>query len=293
MPELPEVETIVRGLQKSVVNRKIKSIEVLVNKLFIGNKNTIIDSKIVNVIRLGKTIVIQFENNYLLQIHLKMTGQLIFIENCKLSRRFNFVGGGHPDKKYNQLPPHKYTHIIINFYDDSTLYYNDLRKFGWMKIILDSRIKNLESKLGIDALSKKLSPKYFANKIKNKKTTIKQALLDQTIIAGIGNIYSDEILFCAKILPGKKVSQLNSNEIIRIVKYIPIILNKSIKFGGTSKSDYLKIDGTRGDYLNHAFAYGREGKPCRVCKSKIIRIKIGQRSSHFCPKCQSNRLYTS
>ena len=295
MPELPEVETIVRGLNQAIIGRKIKSIDILVDKLFIGNKNSVMKSKIIEVKRLGKTILIYFENNYLLHIHLKMTGQLIFvnknqqfkIKNLKLKipPTIKIVGGGHPDKKYDQPLPHKYTHIIIKFTDESTLFYNDLRKFGWMKI-LDSRIKNLESRFGIDALSEKLNSNYLSSKLSKRNITTKQALLDQSIISGIGNIYSDEILFCARILPDKKVGKLKPSEINNIVNFIPIVLNKSIDLGGTSRSDYLKIDGSRGNYLKYAYVYGRENEKCRVCNTKIKRIKIGQRSSHFCTNCQ-------
>ena len=139
MPELPEVETIVRGLKKNIIGRKIKSIDVLGEKLFVGDKNTIINQKIVSVERSGKTIIILFENNNCLQIHLKMTGQLILLpknQKFKIKNSItNVMAGGHPDKKYNQPLPHKYTHIIINFADGTKLYYNDLRKFGYFKII--------------------------------------------------------------------------------------------------------------------------------------------------------------
>ena len=313
MPELPEVETIVRGLNQAIVGRKIRSIDVLVDKLFIGNKNKILNSKILGVERLGKTILIFLEN--------KIKNSKLETRNSKQKPNSNFkiknkifrisdfgfristqgVVGGHPDKKYNQPLPHKYTHIIINFTDGSNLFYNDLRKFGWMAIcqrqieikdkilnikISDQNLKLYQQIIGIDALSNKLTPKYLTDKFKNRKITIKQALLDQSIISGIGNIYSDEILFCAKILPYKKAGKLNESEIKTIIKFIPIILNKSIDLGGTSRSDYIKIDGSRGDYFNHAFVYGRENKKCRKCNTKIKRIKIGQRSSHFCPNCQ-------
>ena len=221
MPELPEVEIIVRGLRKSIVNRKIKSIEVLVNKLFVGSRNNIINSKIISVERLGKTIIIRFVNNYALQIHLKMTGQLIFayknqnlkfkIKNLKLPT--TKVVGGHPDNKYNQPLPHKYTHIIINFTDYSTLYYNDLRKFGWMKIIQNSKFKiqndNLKSKIGVDGLTKKLSIIYLTNKFKNRRITIKQAaeqISNDSSLAQIDKAYKSNASFDFKSIKNESIS---------------------------------------------------------------------------------------
>lgn len=304
MPELPEVETIRRDLQRVVVGRVIESVDVLVAKLFKGDKNILQGETLQEVERLGKMLVMHFSQNVDLVIHLKMTGQLIWLppnQNDEL-RIKNYekekgIVGGHPDKAYSTLPPHKYTHIIITFTDGATLYYNDLRKFGWMKIIKNSNLKsqnyNSKFKIGVDALSKKLTEDYLEKICKNRKIAIKQLLMDQGLIAGIGNIYGDEILFCAKVLPTNKAFDLSGDQIKNIVKCIPIILNKSIKAGGTSSSDYRKIDGSKGGYLDVAWVYGREGLPCRVCRKPIKRIKIGQRSSHYCSKCQNTDSLTA
>jgi len=311
MPELPEVETIVRGLNKAIIGRQIRSIKVNVSKLFIGDSKKLVGLKVKNIIRRGKNILIQLDNNLTLAIHLKMTGQLIFLERKMTINNYKLIinnsnpsidglVGGHPDKLYNQPLPHKHTHIIIEFSDGSTLYYNDLRKFGWWKIAqnYELRITNqgdikprnsdfiLLNSLGIDALSKDLTSDYLYNIVKNRKTTIKQILLDQKVIAGIGNIYADEILFCAKIYPKKKASELTRKHVNMIVECIPQVLQKAITAGGTSSSDYRKIDGSKGGYLDLAWVYGREGKPCQVCQTPIKRIKVGQRSSHYCDNCQ-------
>src|SRR3989344_7545225 len=359
MPELPEVETIRRDLERVVVGRIIESVEVRVRKLFQGDKKSLIGKKLEKVERLGKMLTLYFsdkragehtfqnQNNFfpakkfsftspidpdvpsgnqaqrsagyssryiyqpdqdvVLIIHLKMTGQLIFVnknqvksEKLKVKNDDEVIIGGHPDKLYSTLPPHKHTHIIITFTDGAALYYNDLRKFGWMKLIKFQITNNkyqtnssspaggqiLKLRLGIDGLSKALTLDYLQKIAKNRKITIKQLLMDQNQIAGIGNIYGDEILYCARVLPTNKASDLSSGQINNIVKCIPRVLTKSIEVGGTSSSDYRKIDGSKGGYLDVAWVYGREGLPCRVCRKPIKRIKIGQRSSHYCPKCQ-------
>lgn len=299
---MPEVETIKRDLQRVVVGRTVKSVEVKVGKLFKGDKKILTGKKFEKVERLAKMLVLHFSGGIDLTVHLKMTGQLIFLPRQKnqplkseiynLESATQSVVGGHPDSAYNQPLPHKHTHIIITFTDGSTLYYNDLRKFGWMAICrrqIELKTKNLKFchlDLGIDALDDNLTPDYLRKICQNKKISIKQLLLDQKKIAGIGNIYSDEILFCARVLPTKKSEKLSKNEIAKITKCIPKILNRSIKAGGTSRSDYRKLDGSKGGYLDLAWVYGREGLPCRVCQTPIKRIKIGQRSSHYCPSCQ-------
>lgn len=331
MPELPEVETIVRDLNKVVVGRKIKSVSIRYKKQFRGDPQKIIGAKLKSVERVGKMIVMHMGpsttlrvnskssdsvDSYDLIIHLKMTGQLIFIDDAYKNQTINskqktqnpkeIIVGGHPDGAYSTLPPHKYTHITLEFTDGSHLFFNDLRRFGWMAVLshdktelktknekLKTKVKSqklIEFPTGIDGLSKDLTSEYLSNVCNKRQTTIKQLLMDQSIIAGIGNIYSDEILFCAGIDPRNKSNQLDKNQIQKIVHCIPEILNRSIKAGGTSRSDYRKLDGSKGGYMDIAWVYGRENKPCRKCQTPIKRIKIGQRSSHYCPKCQKNVL---
>ncbi len=286
MPELPEVETIVRDLRKYVVGRKIKSVDIGISKLFKGDRSQLIGSKISGVDRKGKMILMRLDNGLTLAVHLKMTGQLIWLDKNTNSKESQGMVGGHPDKAYAKLPPHKYTHITITFEDGSHLYYNDLRKFGWMNLVGDEEEINLTHHLGPDALVG-VEIGYLQEKYKNRKNSpIKNILLDQTVLSGIGNIYADEALFCAKVLPIRKVGSLTKKEIEAIAKCVPEVLEKSISLGGTSKSDYRKLDGSKGNYLQIAWVYGREGLPCRVCGTKIERLKIGQRSAHFCPKCQ-------
>jgi formamidopyrimidine-DNA glycosylase len=284
MPELPEVETIRKGLAKELVGHTLTAVDVKVPKLFHGTPDSIIGETIVDVERRSKILIIKLTKHYLL-VHLKMTGQLIFLPNNGSEK--DMVIGGHPDKAYPFTLPHKHTHVIFSF-DNGTLFFNDLRKFGWIKIINTAEeIKPHVASLGPEYDWPELTLKYFQQKIERRpNTTIKQSLLDQTIIAGLGNIYADETLFCAKVLPTRKNSELKPNEIKRIFECIPEVLNLSLEHGGTSSQHYRQIDGKMGTYLGVANVYKREKEPCKICGTPIKRIKISGRSSHFCPNCQ-------
>ncbi|MEX2012652.1 MAG: bifunctional DNA-formamidopyrimidine glycosylase/DNA-(apurinic or apyrimidinic site) lyase [Patescibacteria group bacterium] len=281
MPELPEVETIRRALQKTLSGQKIRSVNVRFIKLFHGNPDTLKNQTITEIFRRSKVLIIQLSKSVLL-IHLKMTGQLIYVPE-----HGEAIVGGHPDKVYSLNLPHKHSHIIFEL-DKGTLYFNDLRKFGWVKVY-----DNLEQAAHEFA---KLGPEYtwpeytlehiFGKLARRQNITIKQALLEQSLVAGVGNIYADETLFCAKIRPTRKAKDVKPAEIKKIFECIPHVFELSLKHGGTSSRDYLQPDGSLGTYLNFANVYKREGLPCKVCGNPIERIKISGRSSHFCPNCQ-------
>lgn len=280
MPELPEVETIRRGLAKSLVGHKITGIKVLAPKLFIGEPQMIVDQEVLEVSRRAKILIIKLSENYLLT-HLKMTGQLIFQPN-----QGELVIGDHPDKVYGLQLPHKHSHIIIEF-DNGTLFFNDLRKFGWMKILTSlDELKREVAHLGPEYTWSEFTIDYFQDELANRRITIKQTLLDQTFIAGIGNIYADESLFSAKVNPRRKANDLTKAEVKKLFACIPKVFNLALQHGGTSSRDYRQADGSMGTYLQVANVYKREGLPCRSCGNAIERIKISGRSSHFCSKCQ-------
>lgn len=200
------------------------------------------------------------------------------------------VIGGHPDPAYSFSLPHKHSHVIFEL-DHGTLYFNDIRKFGWIKVIESTEaIEPHVHTLGPEYNWPEFTLEYFTKKITNKKSiTIKQLLLDQTILAGLGNIYADETLFLSKIHPQVKAKELKPNEIQTIYENIPIVLNEALKHGGTSSQSYRQADGRMGTYLAVANVYKREGLPCTVCKAPISRIKIAGRSAHYCPNCQKKR----
>lgn len=281
MPELPEVETIRRALQKTLPGQKIRSVDVRVAKLMHGDPKTLKNQTITEIDRRSKVLIIQLSKSVLL-IHLKMTGQLIYLPD-----KGKPVIGGHPDNAYSLNLPHKHTHIIFKL-THGTLYFNDLRKFGWIKVY-----NNLETaaheftKLGPEYTWPEYTLKYLEEKLARRQNiTIKQALLEQSLVAGVGNIYADETLFCAKVHPTRKVKDLKPIEIKKIYNCIPQVFELSLKHGGTSSKDYVKPDGTQGTFLKFANVYKRENQACKVCKTPISRIKISGRSSHFCPNCQ-------
>ena len=282
MPELPEVETIKRGLKPELVGQKIVSVDVRVPKLFIGFPEMIIGQKVLDIDRRAKILIISFEKNTL-AVHLKMTGQLIYVPNNSQAA----IGGGHPDKAYLAELPHKYSHIIFQF-DKGTLYFNDLRKFGWIKVLSSPEdLEPLVSSLGPEYTWPEYTFEYLKDKLSRRGTiTIKQALLDQSLVAGVGNIYADEALFLSKIHPRRKVKDLTSSDIKALYENISAVFETSLAHGGTSSQNYRKADGSKGNYLEFANVYKREGQPCKVCGTPIERIKIAGRSSHFCPTCQ-------
>ncbi len=281
MPELPEVETIRRALQKTLPGQKIVSVDVRVQKLFHGDSVSLKGQTITEVTRRSKVLIFQLSKSILL-FHLKMTGQLIYVP-----KRGEVIVGGHPDKVYSMNLPHKHSHVIFEL-EKGTLYFNDLRKFGWIKIYPDIETAAHEfANLGTEYTWPEYTLEYLEKKLaRRSSTTIKQALLEQSLVAGVGNIYADETLFCARVRPTRKVRDLKPAEIKRIFECIPQVFELSLKHGGTSSQHYVQPDGSLGTYLNFANVYKREGQPCKVCGNPIERIKLGGRSAHFCPNCQ-------
>ena len=279
MPELPEVETIRRGLSEFIVKQKIKNITVLCEKSFQGQNKNLKGSTIIKLRRFGKALIIDLDNQKSLMIHLRMTGQLIYDGQERYA-------AGHPSDNFLDKLPNKQTRIIIEL-GHGTLYFNDQRKFGFIKVLEtrevenDDFIKKLAQEpwdISIDEFYKKLQ--------RHKNSSIKAALLDQTTICGLGNIYADETLFAAHIHPATKVKNLTETQIKIILSMACRVMDFAIASGGSTIRDYKKADGTKGNYLDKfAHVYGREGQPC-VCGTKIKKIKIAGRGTHFCPNCQ-------
>lgn len=286
MPELPEVETIVRGLNKKVIGRKISSVWTDWPGHFAHHKGgfrsfqrQVRGAKIKNVSRIGKNIIFELSNGRRVLLHLKMTGRLRLISGHRKST------GLAMSKK---LDP--YIHTIFYLSHDKALAFSDVRKFGtilatgYRKSAGLTISQKLGLNLGLDALKIKLSE--FKKALENRKISIKKALLDQKIIAGIGNIYADEILYTSRISPLRLANGLSDSEIKKIYNSIKIILAKAIKLRGSSMSDYKDLNGNSGNYYKARLVYGREGEACPKCKTKIRRIKLGGRSTHFCRRCQ-------
>lgn len=278
MPELPEVETIRLQLRPHLIGKEIKSVEALEKKQFQGSKKEILNKKIVDVKRTGKVLNIVLEEALFLNIHLKLTGQLLYAPDMKKPVFSATVSQANTDRM-----PAKTTRIIIYFKDGSGLFFNDLRKFGWLKVTK----KRLGPK-GVDVTSKDLTVKYLEKATTSSKIAIKNLLMNQEKIAGIGNIYANDALFLAKIKPTRKANSLSKKEVEKLHQAIKKAISDGLKYQGSSGADeaYVKPNGTKGEYQEHFQVYQSENEPCPRCKTAIKRIKQGGRSSFFCPKCQ-------
>jgi formamidopyrimidine-DNA glycosylase len=279
MPELPEVETIRRGLLRKIKGKKIKGIDIRFPKIFIGDKNKIINKEIIDIGRTAKVLEIIFNNDCSLLIHLKMTGQLIY------QNKGEKLVGGHPQKVYEQPLPHKHTHIIYHFNDGSKLFFNDLRKFGWNKVVKTEQVKNIlgPDKFGPEPLSKEFTEEYLRDIFDRSGKKIKEVLMDQKKISGIGNIYSNEALYWAGILPTRSANSLSENEIKKLKKAIEKVIKLGLKYGGSSENTYVNIEGQKGNYMKVAAVYRQKVDPKN---HRVIRQKFGGRSAFWCPICQ-------
>jgi len=283
MPELPEVETIRRGLSRCIVREKggkLLNVEVLERKSFIGEPGLILGAEVAGLDRRGKALIIHFSNKMSVICHLRMTGQLVWVG----AERF---AGGHPSENFVSELPNKQTRVVVKF-ERGTLFFNDQRKFGFMKVVETSEAEK-------DAFIAKLAKEpwemegreLYEKLQRHKGAPIKSVILDQTIIAGLGNIYADEALFYAGVNPQRKAGSLSLAEASRLVEGARVVMERSLEAGGSTLRNYVKSDGTRGDYLRlFAEVFNRQGESCRKCGEKIVKIKVGGRGTHFCPKCQ-------
>jgi len=282
MPELPEVQTVVSQLKEKIVGKKIKTVwsewSKAVRPSLVAFKKHSIGARVVGTRRMGKHIIIDLDNQYSLVIHLKMTGHLL-VKTDENRENTSF-----------QDPYNQYIHHIITFMDGTTLEFSDMRKFGWMEVIPTVEVESLASiaSLGIDALSEKFTLKLFDKMLEKKgKIKIGGLLLNQEIIAGIGNIYRSETLFQAGILPERIALSLSKNERKDLLSSIKKVLKEALKYRGMSDGDFRDTNGEEGLFQKVLGVYGRNGKPCPKCGTILRRIKLGQRSAFFCPLCQS------
>ncbi len=330
MPELPEVETLKKGLEKSILGKKIADVEIRLPKIISLGPRTVsnirknsaqtvrtfrkllIGQKIQAIKRRAKMLVIELSPRFFLPrpgkgerparhslrhqalaggerskllIHLKMTGQLIYAKKGekKIVKIYNAENAPTAEL------PHKYTHVIFHFADGSKLYFNDLRQFGYLRLVRGdelSQVKEL-AEFGAEPLSEEFKFEEFLAKAKRRAAlTIKQYLMDPKVVAGIGNIYSDEILYCAKLRPHRRLRSLSKQDFQLVFKCIPAILKKAIKAQGSSVGDFFKVDGSEGRFGPKHMVYQRYGSPCKVCGEPIEKIKLGGRTSSYCPHCQ-------
>ncbi len=272
MPELPEVETVVRTLKNLILGRTIESIDIHYSKIIkdisvVEFKNKLIGQTLKDISRYGKYLIFIFEDIALIS-HLRMEGKY-FIKD-----------------KFDPLVKHE--HIVFNFTDDSSLRYHDVRKFGTMDLRQLDEIYTTYpiSKLGYEPYDKLMTVNHLKGKLKNKNTAIKSCLLDQTIITGLGNIYVDEVLFLSKLHPDRKPSTLSNNDLENIIENACNVLYKAIDLGGTTIRSYTSSLGVTGRFQNELNVHMKKGEPCPLCSTIIEKKKVNGRGSYYCPKCQ-------
>ena len=288
MPELPEVEVVKRSLESKIQNKIIKKVKIndikLRYKLNIKKISQLNNLKIKKIERRSKYLLFHFDKPIIMLVHLGMTGKFFFINENKKKFKTSFY--------YNldEAKDQKYDRVIFFLKNRQKFIYNDLRKFGFIKLLSKNKIdKNPHLiSLGPEPLSKYYNFNYFKNYIYQRKKTVKDLLMDQKFVSGLGNIYVNEILFSSKVKPTRKIKFLKDNEIKEIIKNTKKILSKSIKLGGASIKDFSSSNGKKGSFQQHFRAYAREGEKCSNidCKEKITRIIISNRSSFYCLSCQ-------
>lgn len=287
MPELPEVETVRVGLSRLLPGKVIAKVVHDWDKSF-PNATADVDSflvgaKVLDVRRRAKVLMIDLDTEYTLVIHLKMTGQLVYRSEKEA------FGAGHPSDSLMGELPDKSTRVTFDFTNGSRLFFNDFRKFGWVKLYPTVEVPNIDfmQKVGPEPLGDEFTSSEFASRLQRRKNTnIKAALLDQTVIAGVGNIYADESLWGAKIHPTSLVKNLSKKQIEKLYVEIRFVLALAIEKGGSSDKNYVNAEGKKGSYLSFARVFRRENQPCPRCNTAIIKTRVAGRGTHICPKCQ-------
>ena len=273
MPELPEVETVRRTLQPKLAGLKFTDVQIFLPKMIRTPepeefKEKIVDKKVVKIGRRGKYLLINLSGGYTLMVHLRMTGRLVYCES--------------------EEPVSKHTHVILNLNNDCQLRFADIRQFGRMWLVPTTSLSTLAGfkDLGIEPLDEFFTRDFLKKELRRRHARIKPLLLDQTFIAGLGNIYTDEVLHRAKINPERLATTLTPREIAHLYHAIQDVLQEGIENRGTTIRDFIDGDGRAGSYQELLRVYSREGKPCPHCGKEIVKKKVGGRSSYYCPACQ-------
>jgi len=275
MPELPEVETIKLQLKRLLKNKIISSVDLKLLKqvktpksIFLKN---VVGAKIKNTNRRAKMLIITLNNGNYLIFHLKLTGQLIY----------------HDKEGSSAFYQSKYSHVIFNFKDESKLFFNDLRQFGWVKLVDKKELGKVLSEFGPEPLAKDFTFKKFYDIFSKKKKAIKPLLMEQKFLAGVGNIYAAESCFCAGILPMRRANKINKDEYKKLYQCLKKVLKFAVKKKGSSVENYVDAFGKQGAMTKYLKVYGKASQECKKCGSIIKSIKQNSRTSFYCPKCQS------
>ena len=318
MPELPEVETVRRGLAELLPGRVVARVVVFNSPKSFPNALADVEqflhgARVTAVRRRAKVLMIDLDTRYSLVVHLKMTGQLVFRQSSRYSarvspkksrdprkvaqdfsadaaREIDDFAGGHPSDSLIGELPDRSTRVQIEFTDGSRLFFNDQRKFGWVKLLPTDEVKNLPfmQKVGPEPLDPQTRAEDFIQRIRRRQNSmIKPAFLDQAVIAGVGNIYADEALWAARIHPQTRVKNVSDRQLNTLFNELRQILKLSIDQGGSTDRNYVDAEGRKGNYLTFAHVFRREGQAChRHPDQEIIKLKVGGRGTHICPVCQ-------
>lgn len=293
MPELPEVETIRRGLESELKGAVFSGVEVFHDKSVPDDYDSIgerlLDREIRGLRRKGKILIIDLDEDLSILIHLKMTGQVI-LEKPEGVR----AGGGHPTSSMRGVLPDRSTRVTFVFRNGSQLFFNDQRKFGWIKLKKACEVEeeSLIARMGYEPLDTRFSASYLQDKLKRRRSSIKAVLLDQSTISGLGNIYVDESLHLAKIHPERIATSLSPKEVAELHRAIVKIISDAIKFEGTTFRNFMNHRGERGNYFDHARVFNRSGLPCPACGEQIKKIRVAGRGTHICEQCQKTNRKT-
>lgn len=285
MPELPEVESIKNQLDKFLKGHKVESVEVKHPKIMPDDPKPLIGAKVKGARRFGKVVVVDFDNGFSFVAHVKLTGQFIY-------RGPNLKNPPQISKKVSGGAPGKHTHVVFNLDKNGHLYYNDIRRFGWIRVVKTKEVEDFGfiKNLGPEPFGK-LDLKTFSEILSKSRRQIKVVLMDQTKMGGVGNIYANDALWDAKIHPGRAANSLNETEVKLLYKSIEKVLKKGIEAGGASELAFVTPDGSEGGYQKYFLAYGKQGtlcpRPaCRQAGAKFVKIALGGRGTYFCPNCQ-------
>lgn len=287
MPELPEVETVRLQLLNKVVGKQIDTVEVFHSKI-VAHDKTIEDrlrgKTISNIDRVGKLLIFSFtgEADLFMLAHLKMTGQFFYVDSTGA-----ISGGGHSmSEAVGREFPHKHSRVAFHFTDHTTLYFNDMRLFGYTKLATAAEVATARSSFGPEPIDPKFDCTWFTEKLRNRRTPVKAALLDQKFVAGLGNIYVDEALWRAKVRPMRAANKVTKAEAVALCKATGDVMRESIVVGGTTFQHFVDTGGNNGNFTDYLRVFGQQGKPCSRCGEIIIKTRCAGRGTHYCPRCQ-------
>jgi len=287
MPELPEVETVRLQLMRKVAGQTIDSVEVFHSKI-VAHDETIDDrlrGKTIEYIdRIGKLLIFSFtgQNDLFMLAHLKMTGQFFYVDTDG-----DIVGGGHSMTENERTDfPHKHSRVAFHFTDHTTLYFNDMRLFGYTKLATAAEVAVARSGFGPEPIDPEFDCAWFAAKLKKRRTPIKAALLDQKFVAGLGNIYVDEALWRAKVRPMRLANKVTKSEAVLLCGAAGEVMNEAIAVGGTTFQHFVDTGGDNGNFTDYLQVFGQQGKACSRCGAIIKKTRCAGRGTHYCPGCQ-------